>query len=71
MNTLKASITIHCGACGVPLKRTKTIKVAADNKEDAIAEAQAKVKAWQASLVGQYCPVCKSIIASVKGGRHG
>ena len=66
-NTLKAKTTVHCGACGVPMKRVKTIKVFASTKEAAIEEAQAKIKAWQASLVGQYCPICKSIINAVRG----
>ena len=62
MNVLKAKMTIHCTTCGCAMKRTKTIKVEADTKEEAMREGAAKANKWKASLKGQNCKVCASII---------
>ena len=45
MNTLKAKTTITCNTCGTKLKRVKSIKVYSDNKNEAIEEANIKIKA--------------------------
>ena len=65
MNTLKAKATINCNTCGCSLKRVKTIKVLATKKEDAIKEANEKIKIWKESLKGKNCKVCNSIIKAV------
>jgi hypothetical protein len=62
MNTLKAKTKINCNTCGCTLNRTKSIKVTADNKEDALTQANDKINEWKESLKGQNCKVCKSII---------
>ncbi len=62
---LKAKTTIYCDICGCTMKRTKSIKVTAEDKESAMAEAKSKVQKWQESLKGQTCKTCKSILASV------
>ena len=62
MNTLKAKTTINCNTCGCSLKRTKSIKVEAANKEDATVEANEKFKTWLVSLKGKNCKICDSII---------
>lgn len=65
MNQLKVKTKISCYTCGCSLARSKTIKVEASNKEEAIQEANAKVAKWQASLKGQNCAVCSSILKSL------
>tara|TARA_R110001606_G_scaffold185213_1_gene332459 strand:- start:311 stop:514 length:204 start_codon:yes stop_codon:yes gene_type:complete len=62
MNTLKAKTTINCNTCGCSLKRTKSIKVEASNKEEATIEASEKFKSWLKSLNGKNCKICDSII---------
>ena len=62
MNTLKAKTTISCNTCGCSLKRTKSIKVEALNKEEATIEANEKFKNWLKSLNGKNCKICDSII---------
>ena len=62
MNLLKSSYTIHCETCGCSLKRTKTFRVEAVTREEAIQEASAKIDKWRGSLKGQNCKVCDSII---------
>jgi hypothetical protein len=61
MNTLKAKTTISCACCGCDLKRTKSIKVQAGTKEDAVKEGRQKFQKWVESLKGQQCKICKSI----------
>ena len=65
MNALKAKAKIHCATCGCSINRTKTIKVNASIKEEAIKEANIKVKKWTESLKKQNCNVCKSIISEM------
>lgn len=65
MNILKAKTTINCETCGCEMRRTTSIKVTAETKAEAIAEAREKAAEWQRSLVGQSCRVCKSILAAV------
>jgi len=62
MNALKTKTTIYCNTCGCSLKRTKTIKVVAENQSEAVEEANAKIKIWKQTLNGQNCKVCQSII---------
>ncbi len=62
MNALKVKTKISCNTCGGALNRSKTIKVTSENKEGAITEASIKIANWKASLRGQNCNVCKSII---------
>lgn len=62
MNQLKAKITIECNTCGCQLKRTKTIKVEATNREDATKEADQKIKEWKSKLSNTNCKTCQSII---------
>jgi len=64
MNTLKAKATIKCHTCGCSMKRTKSIKVEAGTMDAAKAEAGRKVAEWTASLAGQSCRVCRSILAA-------
>jgi hypothetical protein len=65
LNKLKANTTIRCNTCNCKLHRTKTIKVSADNKEDAKKEAEAKIEAWIASLKDTNCRTCQSIINDI------
>jgi len=62
MNTLKARATIGCTTCGTPLKRTKSIKVAAATQDGAKKEAEGKINDWMESLKGTNCKCCQSII---------
>lgn len=62
MNKLKAKIKIYCNTCGCTMTRTKTIKVSATNKEDAIKEASQKIESWRKSLNGKNCKQCQTII---------
>lgn len=66
LNKLKAKTIIHCNICGCKLNKVKTIKVSADNKEDAIKEADLKIKKWKESLQGVNCKTCQSIINDLK-----
>lgn len=66
MNTLKAKTTIYCNTCGCSMSRIKSIKVVATDVEAAKIEAREKVAAWHASLNGQNCRVCQSIINDVE-----
>lgn len=61
MNALKIKTSIRCETCGDKIKRTKTIKVNANNEEEAKQEASSKVKEWKESLKGQDCAFCKRI----------
>ena len=65
MNKLTAKTTILCNTCGDAMKRRKTIKVNAGDKENAKTEADAKFHAWAASLKGTNCKVCDSILKGV------
>ena len=65
MNALKVKAKINCSTCGCILRRVKTIKVSATNKEDAIKEANNKIMKWKESLKGQNCKVCNSIIKTI------
>ena len=65
MNTLKIKATIDCNTCGVPLKRTKSIKVEAATQEAAKQEVEVKIEEWKESLKGKNCKVCQSIIDDV------
>ena len=69
MHRLKVKTTIICNTCGCRLKRTKTIKVSATDIEKAKKEADAKITAWTASLKGQNCRTCQSIINDVKNNK--
>lgn len=66
MNLLKAKTKICCDTCGCAMSRSKTIKVEASSKEEAIKEANEKVAKWQESLKGKNCAVCASILRSLK-----
>ena len=65
MNTLKVSTKIKCDTCGCSMKKTKTIKVDAIEKEEAIKEANNKIKEWESAMKGQSCKVCRSILESM------
>lgn len=65
MNALKAKAKIFCNTCGCTLSRSKTIKVEASVKEEAIEEANEKVAKWTASLKGTNCAVCALILKSM------
>lgn len=65
MNTLKAKTQIECDTCCCKMSRSKTIKVEASSKEEAIKEANFKIAAWKASLKGKNCAVCASILKSM------
>ncbi len=65
MNALKAKTNISCDTCGCSMKRSKSIKVEANSKEEAIKEANEKIAKWQASLKGKNCGVCASILKSM------
>ena len=62
---LKAKAKIYCNTCGCMMRRTKSIKVIAKEKEPAIKEANEKIQKWEKSLEGQNCKICESILASV------
>ena len=62
MNTLKAKITIKCETCGCSMKRVKSLKVISLSKDEAKKETDTLLKEWCASLKGQNCKVCNSII---------
>jgi hypothetical protein len=62
MNILKIKTKIKCNTCNCTLNKTKTIKVNADTKEEAQAEATEKINEWKQSLNGKNCKVCESII---------
>ena len=62
MNTLKAKTTITCNTCGTKLKRVKSIKVYSDNENEAIEEANIKIKEWKKSMQDKNCRICESII---------
>ncbi|MFB0007678.1 hypothetical protein KEM14_gp24 [Xanthomonas virus phiXaf18] len=64
-NTLKVKTTIACATCMCSLSRAKSFKVVATDAASAKLEAAAATEAWQASLGGQNCRVCASIIAEV------
>ncbi|QJD55187.1 hypothetical protein Psm1vBMR14_gp35c [Pseudomonas phage MR14] len=66
MNALKAKAKISCDTCGCTMNRTKTIRVEASVKEDAIKEASEKITKWKNSLKGKSCAVCASILKSMK-----
>lgn len=70
MNTLKAKTKITCNTCGCTMKRIKTIKVYADNKESAIKEANKKIEQWKKSLVGQNCKTCQSVLNSIEDDKY-
>ena len=65
MNLLKAKTKISCDTCGCAMSRSKTIKVEASNKDDAMKEANEKLAKWKATLKGQNCAVCASILKSL------
>jgi len=65
MNTLKAKMTIECETCGCKMNRVKSIRVTAETKEAAMAEAKQKAADWAKSLSGKSCKVCSSILAAV------
>ena len=65
MNLLKAKTKISCDTCGCSMSRSKTIKVQASSKEEAIKEGNEKFAKWQASLKGSNCAVCASILKSI------
>ena len=62
MNTLKAKTTIKCNTCSCTMKRTKSLKVESETKEEAQKEAQEKFNTWKLSLKNQNCKTCDSII---------
>lgn len=62
---LKAKTTIHCDCCGSAMARTKSFKVEATEKEAAKIEVREKVAKWLASMKGQNCRICQSIIDSI------
>jgi hypothetical protein len=64
-NTLKTKTNIRCNTCGCLLRRTKSIKVKAQEKEAAIKEANEKIEDWQKSLIGQNCKICESILNAI------
>ena len=59
---LKAKTRICCDLCGVSMPRAKSFKVEAVEMEAAKIEAAEKIAKWKASLKGQNCRVCQSII---------
>ena len=59
---LKAKTRICCDLCGVSMPRAKSFKVEAVEMEAAKIEAAEKIARWKASLKGQNCRVCQSII---------
>lgn len=65
MNMLKAKTKISCDTCGCSMSRSKSIKVEANSKEEAIKEANEKIAKWQASLKGKNCGVCASILKNM------
>ena len=65
MNLLKAKTKISCDTCGCSMSRSKTIKVEANSKEEAIKEGNEKFAKWQASFRGSNCAVCASILKSM------
>ena len=65
-NTLKIKIKIKCDLCGCSLNRTKSIKVFADNKIDAIEEAKEKIEQYKKSLVGKNCKICQLVLNEEK-----
>ena len=65
-NKLKVKVKITCNTCGCNMTSTKTIKVSANDKLSAKAEAQEKVNQWKQSLKGKNCKICKSILESLK-----
>jgi hypothetical protein len=65
LQLLKAKTTIQCDCCGSSMARTKSFEVEATEKEVAKIEVREKVAKWQASLKGQNCQVCQSIIDSI------
>ena len=70
-NKLIVSAKIRCDLCGCKLVRVKTIFVNASNKEDAKIEGNEKVSAWQKTLNGKMCKICKIIKDSVENDRKG
>lgn len=65
MNALKVKTKIACNTCGCTVSRSKTIKVQAVSKVDAISEANEKIAKWQFELKGTNCAVCASILKSL------
>ncbi len=63
MNILKVKTVIKCEICGCLMKKSKSIKVAATEKEAAKSEANEKVQKWRASL-SKKCKICQSVIDS-------
>lgn len=62
MSMLKIKTTISCNTCGCDLKRAKTIKVNSVTEQEAKQEASDKIAKFKASLIGQNCKICASII---------
>ena len=62
MNTLKIKTIIHCDTCGCGLPRMKSFKVEASDQESAKVEVAPKIEKWRATLVGQNCKICASIL---------
>lgn len=67
MNTLKIKLTIPCGTCGDLVKRTKSIKVSANNESDARKEAETNISIWRESIKGTDCAFCKRIKKELAG----
>lgn len=65
MAILKAKTTIFCATCGCAMKRSKSVQVKATDIVAAKIEAAAKIDGWKATLIGQNCRVCASIIRAV------
>lgn len=65
LRILKAKTKINCDCCGCSMPRVKSFEVAADDKESAKIEVSEKLAKWRASLKGQNCRVCQSIIDSI------
>lgn len=64
-NILKVKTTIACATCMCSLPRVKSFKVAATDAASAKLEVATATETWIATLAGQNCRVCASIIAQV------
>ncbi len=64
-NTLKVKTIINCATCMCALPRMKSFKVVAVTAEAAKVEVAAATAAWRATLIGQNCRVCSSILKEV------